>query len=231
SYPERSGYVSMVVVDPTYRRRGHAQALLERARAATRATGRPFIVLDVLAHNTPARALYERLGYRPLREATLLVRDPGAGTTDRPSRAVRPFRDADVRSLVEVARRSAVPAVEAVLPLRAASLRGSNFMNRVFGSESAAWVVDRGRGPEAYLQAVATPTTDAGHCSDPIVAEGVEPGDALALARTAVDWCTAHGAPRIVASVPSANVRGRAALLGGGFHDALGVFTLYRPVA
>lgn len=230
SFPERSGHVSMVVVDPAYRRRGYARSLLERARLATRATGRKFIVLDVLAQNAPARALYERIGYRPLRENFLVVREPGAGTDPPGSSAVRPFRAADARSLVEIAGRSAPPEVQQVLPLRAGSLRPSGFLNGLFGGQSAAWVVDRGRGAEAYLAATASPTTDAGHCSDPIVGEGVDPADAIQLVRTAVDWCSGHGSPRIVASAPTANVRGRAALQGGGFHDALAVWTLYRPV-
>lgn len=231
SFPERAGYVSMVVVDPAYRRRGFARELLERARAATQASGRKFIALDVLAQNTPARTLYERIGYRPLREVALLVREPGAGTTDGRPATIRPFRNSDARTLLPLARRSRPPKVEEVLPLQEAALRSSRFVNRVLGGETAAWVVDRGSGPEAYVAAAATPATDAGHCSDPIIGEGVDPVTAIALVRTAVDWLTAHGAPRIVVSVPAANARGRAALQGGGFHDALTLWTLFRPVA
>jgi ribosomal protein S18 acetylase RimI-like enzyme len=231
SFPQRSGYVSMVVVSPAYRRRGFARALLERARSTTQATGRKFIALDVLAQNTPARTLYEQIGYRPLREATFLVREPGVGSTASAPGTIRPFRNSDARPLVAIARRSVPPEVEEVLPLRESSLRSSRMVNRILGGETAAWVVDAGSGPEAYIAAAATPTTEAGHCSDPIVGEGVEPGTAVALVRTAVDWCTAHGAPRVVATVPAANARGRAALQGGGFHDALTLWTLYRSVA
>ena len=162
---------------------------------------------------------------------SFLVREPGAATAGGPSPGVRPFRDADARALVEIARRTVPPTVQDVLPVREASLRGSGFVNRILRSETAAWVVDRGRGPEAYLSATSTPATDAGHCSDPIIGEGVEAPDAAALVGTAVDWCAAHGSPRIVAQVPMANARGHAALLGGGFHDALAVWTLYRSVA
>jgi ribosomal protein S18 acetylase RimI-like enzyme len=231
SFPEGSGYVSMVVVDPAHRRRGHAQALLERARATTQATGRSFIALDVLAQNTPARTLYERLGYRPLRESSFVVREPGAPVTGASSSAVRPFRNADARPLTEIARRSVPAEVQEVLPVREASLRPSGFTNRMLESERAAWVVDRGRGPEAYLSATSTLATAAGHCSEPIVGEDADPAQATALVRTAVDWCAAHGSPRIVAQVPTSNVRGRAALQGGGFHDALALWTLYRRVA
>jgi ribosomal protein S18 acetylase RimI-like enzyme len=230
SFPERSGYVSMVVVDPAYRRRGLAQALLERARVATDKSRRKFISLDVLEQNAPARALYERIGYRPLRETGFFVRDPGAGTTGAPSSMIRPFRKSDIAPLLEIARRSVPPEVERVLPLRAAALRSTGFMASIFANESAAWVVDRGRGPEAYVEAVATPMTEAGHCSNPIIGEDLDPETAVALVRTAVDWSTAHNAPRMIASVPASNVRGRAALEGGGFHAALTVWTLYRSV-
>ncbi|MGA9840115.1 MAG: GNAT family N-acetyltransferase [Thermoplasmata archaeon] len=231
SFPERAGYVSMVMVDPGYRRRGHARALLERARAATQSTGRKFVALDVLAQNAPARALYERIGYRPLRESSYLVREPGPVEPGPPSPSVRPFRREDARPLVAIARRSTPAEVQEVLPLREASLRPSGFVGRLLQSETAAWVVDRGRGPEAYLAAVATATTSAGHCSDPIVAEGADAASVAALVRTAVTWCAAHGAPRILTQVPAANLRGRAALQGGGFHDALGLWTLYRSAA
>ena len=231
SFPERSGHVSTVLVDPAYRRRGYARALLERARVMAQAAGRKYVVLDVLAQNTPARALYERIGYRPLRESAFVVREPGPATAGNPSPSVRPFRRGDARALVDIARRSIPPEVEQVLPTREASFRGSRLVSRMLQSASAAWVVDRGHGPEAYLSVVSSPATSAGHCSNPIVGEGVDPASAASLVRTAVEWCAAHGAPRIVAQVPSANARGRAALQGGGFHDALAVWTLYRPVA
>ncbi|MGI0070548.1 MAG: GNAT family N-acetyltransferase [Thermoplasmata archaeon] len=232
SFPERTGYVSMVVVDPAYRRRGHARALLERARTATAAAGRRYIALDVLAENTPARALYEQVGYRPLRDSSYLVRVPGTvvGDAGAGSTAVRPFRGPDARAVVEIAARSTPPEVGSVLPLRERALRGSGFVNGILGSEAGAWVVDRGTGPEAYLGAVATDATDAGHLTDPIVGEGVDAADSGALVRTAVAWLSARGGQRVVVQVPSTNVRGRAALLGEGFHDALALWTLYRPV-
>jgi ribosomal protein S18 acetylase RimI-like enzyme len=232
SFPERAGWVSMVVVDPAYRRRGHAQALLERARETTQATGRRYIALDVLAQNAPARALYERLGYQPLRETSYMVRTAGTAATGPSSAAsVRPFRDSDAPAVAAIARRVAPPAVQEVHPIRDSAYGRSGFVNRILENRTAAWVVDRGRGPEAYLRAVASPVTFAGHCSEPIVGEDVPATDVAALVWTAVDWCAANGAPQVVSQVPVVNVRGRTALQGGGFHDALTLWTLYRPVA
>ena len=230
TFPERSGFVSHVVVDPAYRRRGHARALLERARAVTQATGRRFIALDVLAENAPARALYERLGYRPLREVACVVRDPDTESPGPASSSVRPYRARDTPALVEIARRTVPPEVQEVFPVRDRSVSVSRSVDRVLGSETAAWVVDRGRGPEAYLSATWTPATAASNCSAPLIGDEAEAADVAALVRTAVEYCGSRGSPRVVARVPTANVRGRAALQGGGFHDAFAEWTLCRPV-
>ena len=55
--------ISSVAVLPEYRGVGIAQALLERAERFALDHGRDRVALDVLAHNTPALRLYEKLGY------------------------------------------------------------------------------------------------------------------------------------------------------------------------
>ncbi|HUJ78439.1 MAG TPA: GNAT family N-acetyltransferase [Thermoplasmata archaeon] len=236
TYPEGTGYVSMVVVDPAERRQGHARHLLEAARAATARRGRPFIALDVLEGNAPARRLYESLGYRTLRATGYFVREtpaPGgaaaAGSSSARDRRVRPFRRSDARPLAEIAQRSAPAEVQRVLPIRARELVGSNWVSQMLGMTSSAWVIDRGNGPEAHLSASSSPATEAGHLSMPIVAETADPAAVSALVGTAVDWLTGRGVPRIVAMVPEANARGRAALEAAGFRHAIGILTLYRP--
>lgn len=231
SYVGPTGYLAMVVVDPKYRRRGFAQALLERARATAKKDGKRFVALDVLATNSPARALYERAGYGPLRTQSFLAHDDAAVFDGaRPPTSVRPFLPADAHALVEIVRRGNPPQVEQVLPTDERQVRGSRLANRVMASESAAWVVDRGRGPEAWIRAVVSQATEAGHLAAPIVGESVEPSVALELVRTAGAWCRARGVARLAAEIPHENQRGRAALEGGGFHEAFQSFTLYRPV-
>lgn len=56
--------ISSVAVRPEFRGLGIAQALLDRAHQFAREQGRDRVVLDVLAHNTPAIGLYDKLGYR-----------------------------------------------------------------------------------------------------------------------------------------------------------------------
>lgn len=230
SFPENAGYVSMVMVDAAYRRRGYAQALVEHARVAAQRAGRKYMVLGVLSQNVPARALYEKIGYRPLHAGALLVREgppPSGGT----SPSVRPFQSRDANALEAVARRLTPPEVDEVLPVRASAIRGTRFADRVLESITAAWVIDRGHGPEAHLSATVGSVTRAGHLSNPIISGAVPVADVAALVSSAIDWCAAHGSSRLAAHVPQSNARGRAALVEGGFHEALTDWTLYRPIA
>ena len=72
--------VQDVYVDEAHRRRGIAAKLSEAAEERVRARGFDRIALDVDVDNAPARALYEKLGYRergtpPRRQAgTILLR-------------------------------------------------------------------------------------------------------------------------------------------------------------
>lgn len=231
SFPERAGYVSTVTVDAAYRRRGFARALLERAQEVARSAGRKYVVLDVLEQNLPARTLYERIGYRPLATGDFWFYD-GAPTGAPPTSAeIRPFRSSDTKRLLEIAGRAVPPDVQEVLPVRASALKGSGFVDRIFESTTAAWVVDRGHGAEAYLGASVGPTAESAYCSEPIVGDGAGADAAAALVRTAVVWCAGHGFPRIITHARTTNERGRAGLLAGGFRAALQSATLYRPVA
>lgn len=229
SFSGPTGYLSMVVVDPAYRRRGYAQALLERARTTALRTRRRFMALDVLVNNTPARALYERVGYRPLRSLSFLAHDHAQSFVGvSPPASIRPFRPSDARALVAIARQANPPEVEQVLPIDEASIRGSRLANRVMISETAAWVIDRGHGPEGWIRGVVSQATEAGHFAAPVVGANVEPELALDLVRAAGAWCAGRGIQRLATEVPEANRRARAALEGGGFHEAFQTLTLYR---
>lgn len=231
TFPPRAGFVSLVAVDDAYRRRGYATALLERAREATARTGRRYLALDVLYENAPARALYERLGFRGLRESRYMVRDGGVPEAEPPSDHVRRFEPEDAVRIAEIARRAAPPEVEAVLPVGPEQFRGSRFAARTLEGEGVSWVVDRGEGPEAYLAVWRSPAMISTYCSAPVVAETADPADVGALVHRGVDWCASRHASRILTQVPVANARGRAALEGGGFRDAIALLTLYRAVA
>ncbi len=234
TYEGPSGYVSMVVVDPAYRRRGFAQTLLERARATSERRGKKFVALDVLAHNAPAIALYERLGYRRLRASGFMVLDSTDALVARPepsSPAIRPFRLTDADAIVAIVRERNPAEVERVLPMRTGELRGSSLIDRVLEAQVAAWVIDRGKGAEGWIRATVTQMSDASNVSRPIVAPTVEPELAVSLVRTAGSWCAARRPGRILSMITEENQLGRAALEGAGFHEAIASYTLYRPVA
>jgi GNAT superfamily N-acetyltransferase len=232
TFSPRAGYVSMVVVDPAYRRRGFARLLLEQARTATRARGKPFVALDVLTANAPARTLYEKIGYRPLRATSYFVHDHPETLVPAPDHVpgLRPFRPADAKPLAEVARRASTVTVQTVLPTTPRELTGSAWVDQMMGTEVSAWVLDDGRGPTAWVSAAVTPATEAAHLSAPIIDDSVPEGRAIALVRVAGAWCAARHAPRLMGMAPEENARGRAALLGAGFRDVIPVQTLYRPV-
>jgi GNAT superfamily N-acetyltransferase len=62
-----------VYLDPSRRGRGTGSALIERAVEQARALGARRIYLEVEAANSPARRLYERLGWQP-EDSQMLLR-------------------------------------------------------------------------------------------------------------------------------------------------------------
>jgi ribosomal protein S18 acetylase RimI-like enzyme len=235
TFPGPSVYISMVATDPTMRRRGFARSLLLRSQEIARGLGRQFLVLDVLTDNAPARALYEGgLDYQPLREVSFMVHDRPADFGPAPDPlppGIRPYQKSDEAALLAIVRSQTPPEVARVLPRKTTGFRGSGLEERLFEADRASWVVDRGSGPEAGLLVIRSPDADAAHLSDPIVSGTADPALVRAMIRAAGAWCAARNAPRIAAHVPRANRTGRTALEGEGFHDALSLWTLYRPVA
>lgn len=66
-----SYYISTIVIDPEFRRRGLATDLLCFAEQKARETGCKMISLDMEKDNEPAVALYKALGFCIVREYTL----------------------------------------------------------------------------------------------------------------------------------------------------------------
>lgn len=232
TFAARTGFLSTVVVAPEFRRRGFARRLVEASREATRRRRLPYVALNVLESNAPARALYDSCGYRTLRRQTFMVHDaPSSFPPASPPAGIRPFAKADAARLAEIASTSLPELAREVMPVRPGDLSSGSMADRLFAAESAAWVVDRGDGPLAHLGATTTPLTDAAHLTSPIVAENAEPALVAELVRVACGWLAPRAPSRIVASVTEENRRGHLALEEAGFHDALALLTLYRPSA
>ncbi len=234
SYGRRAGYISMVMVDPAYRRRGYARQLLHASIDASRRARRPYVALDVLEDNSTARRLYESEGFLPLRAVSLRVWTPQSDCRDRTARAdpgIRPFRRSDAAPLVRILQQSTPPEVAEVLPVGPRALNPSGQLAGLLASKTKVWVLDEGAGPVAHVFGTVSDGSDAGHLSSPVVAENADPVRVAALLSTALDWITAGGAKRVVTQVPLSHRAGIAALEGGGFRVARELRTLYRPTA
>jgi ribosomal protein S18 acetylase RimI-like enzyme len=66
-------FIYSVVVDESWRSRGIGQAMMERIEQIAFEHGARATLLRVLSNNTPARRLYERLGYRVIGSTPRLI--------------------------------------------------------------------------------------------------------------------------------------------------------------
>ncbi len=228
TFGPKSGYISSVVTDPAFRRRGYAtrvvRALAERAARA----GRPYVVLDVLDGNAPARALYAREGYATLRHVRYYAAPVATPAATGGATGIRPLRRRDLDRLAELANDLLPPPVRGVLPVGPNDLALSPLVSVGLSSESEAFVLDDGRGPRGFVRATVAETMEAAHLTQPILAGDVTPDEARALVTTALSWLASKGASRVLAEVPEANAAGAAVLTALGFSEVLGVDTLYR---
>ena len=233
TFPHRAGYLSTVMVDEPYRGRGFAKRLVAAAEGESRRSGKRFLVLDVLRSNAPAISLYQKLGYRLLRAGSYRSKELSAGapSTDAASPAVRPFRRRDGTPLARIALAQMPPLVSEALPTRAGDFRLTPAIALGLDSETQAWVVDHGRGAEAFVRATASATTVSGHLTSPLLDPAVPAASADALLRQATAWLSARGIRRAVCEVPDYHRPGLDALGRAGFTEAFGVDTFYRDLA
>jgi ribosomal protein S18 acetylase RimI-like enzyme len=230
SFGPHLAYVSSVVVAPKFRRRGYAKRLLEACHAAAAARKEKFVALDVLDGKTAAAALYDSLGYRPISHASHFLRGSLAEVGPGPAApSIRPFRFGDAEALAEIARSWAPAARQEVHPVSAAEFHVAGAVVRALDSKTAAWVVDTGAGPVAWVRASASPVMAAGHLTAPVIASGAPPDAVGALVANGLAWLRSNGARRAVAEVLDENVRAAAALRLAGFEVAFGSRTLARP--
>ncbi|MEM0128901.1 MAG: GNAT family N-acetyltransferase [Thermoplasmata archaeon] len=233
SFGPRAGYISTVMVDPSWRRRGIARGLIRACETVTARVRRPYVALDVLAHNAPAIALYEAEGYRPLRSSALLAlpfASPGDGVASvgPPLGPVRPYRADDREAVVAIARASRPPPVAEVLPVSSRSMGVSGTLDRILSSESAAWVLVEGGRPVGYVGASVSDAMDAGTVASPLVAAEATPEGARSLFAAAVGWIREHGAARAVCQIARDQEGAMAAAGAVGLREAHGLITLFR---
>lgn len=228
TFTRRAGFVSTVMVDTPFRRRGYARQLVERAAEVTRRTGRRFLALDVLVDNAPAIALYRSMRFGRLRTLSYMVRE---GPISPPVEPGGPFRlrrivPSDVRPLLAVAAETMPPAVAEVLPPEAGQFSVHGFEEAALESEGETWVVEANGSAAGFLKTTVSRSVESGYLSQPLLGAAVPDPLARHLVATGVEWLTAHGKSRIVTEVAEYNEKGRRALEAEGFREAHRVDTL-----
>jgi ribosomal protein S18 acetylase RimI-like enzyme len=233
TFTANAGYVGSVMVDIPYRHRGYAQRLLAACDPIARRAGKRYLILDVLSANAPARALYDKIGFLPLRDQgywQCAIPSTGHAPTEPLPAPLRPLRKSDAEPLADIANGAAPPRVREIYPVRPGDFFVPPLVVRGLDSETVAWVIDRGHGPEGFLRASVSPATQAGHLSAPLIAPGVDGASAAQLVTTGIAWLAERHRPRAVVEVPRSNLPGTQALQSAGFTEAFGVATLYRSI-
>lgn len=203
-YLKRTGHLGTVAVLPGYRRRGFAQAILARCHEEIRRSGRRYATLEVLSDNSPAQALYARIGYRRLSGGTFMSRDPAPGERLPVGSAapIRAFEKRDATALVDVANAAMPPAEREIFPMTVNSFTVPPLIATAVHSVSEAWVIEDGAGPVAFLRATVGGLTRSAHLTQPVLGAHVSAEAALDLTRTALNWI---GSQRTVRSVVQVN--------------------------
>lgn len=230
TYGPRAGYASTVAVDPKHRRRGHARRIIAECVRRSAKRGRRYLALEVLASNAPARALYDSMGFRLLRETAFFVREPVNPPPFTPRiPGVREIQRSDGAALARVASRELPEDYLRVLPPTKGDFLLSPIVVSGLNSETEAWVVDTGSGPTGFLRATKSATVQAGHLTAPLLPDSVPDPLADSMIEGALSWFSGREVPRIVCQLALSATRSRAKLESLGFKEAFRSFTLFRP--
>jgi ribosomal protein S18 acetylase RimI-like enzyme len=216
--------ISSVAVRPEFRGLGIAQALLHRAHQFARDQGRDRVVLDVLAHNTPALTLYDKLGYHEYHRfrAYELPIVPNYISADvPPGYWLEPMTPARTAAFNAVERASLPPAYFEVTP----SLRDRYVRSRLthglewwFGGVRAhrRALVHDGR-TVGFLTSVVSAGQPEGRIDLPLATPQASAGLAGALV-DAVHFIEQSGRPRVRLDISEGRPDQHAVVEGLGFH-------------
>lgn len=232
TYAPRAGYVSTVMVDDPYRRRGFARRLLEAAATETRRRHRRYLVLDVLESNAPARRLYETAGFRLLRrqEYRSLEYAPSRPVPAPPADGVRPLRRADRGPIAALAGQGVPAAVAEVLPVDTAQLFVRRAVVAGLRSEAELWVAPHDPPAQGFVRATTSAVMESANLTCPILSPSLDDRLADELIAAAVAWTQGRGARRMLCEVPDSNERARSVLARAGFTVPFATLTLVRDL-
>jgi len=129
----RVGYISTVMVHPTYRRKGIARKLMENAIDYVQKRKMKRAVLHVMSTNVPAKSLYTKLGFKESEKIAYLV-----GNVDSFSKPenvegiqIRSFQKNDIDAVYELIKSSEDPRHLEIFDVKKKDLK-TPFVERVF---------------------------------------------------------------------------------------------------
>jgi ribosomal protein S18 acetylase RimI-like enzyme len=125
--------ISVVMVDPDFRRRGIATRLMTRALEYVRQRGKVRAVLGVLSTNVPAMDMYVKLGFRAFENSICFVGETGSfvAPEDVDGVVIRPFRNDDLDEVYTLVEASEDPVRLKMYDFRKSSLK-TPFLARFF---------------------------------------------------------------------------------------------------
>ena len=199
----RVGYISSVMVHPTYRKKGIATKLLESVlnyiqKKKSRA------ILHVITTNTPAKNLYTKLGFKKFENITHLVRDADSllNPTDTEEIQIKLFSKSDMDEVYNLIKVSEDPNHLKAFDLSKNDLK-TPLLQRIFNFSTERKIVaiknDRIVG---YANASYTTPKEAGHIGDiQVYPENRSSGIERALINATIDQIRQCGTKRIQATV------------------------------
>lgn len=219
-------YIANVAVLPGYRRRGIARQLVEACVGLARAHGAARITLDVVAGNSPAYTLYERLGFEHFTGKAELVYEradpPPAAPLPQGYRVARVSPD-DWRSAYDLARRITPAAVTRFDPVEAQRFREQGMVSAlapllrlVTGSRSEAFILHAPGGAVVAHTVYSTRTRQGGRSLIRISLDPAHADPAAFLVRATlrgvldagpgrrVNFSVAHWQPALLAAAEDA---------------------------
>jgi ribosomal protein S18 acetylase RimI-like enzyme len=133
------GSISVVMVDPDYRRRRIATGLMTRALEYVRQRGKVRAVLGVLSTNAPAMDMYVKLGFKVFEHAIYFVGETGSFVVPEEVEgvAIRPFRNDDLDEVYKIVVASEAPVRLKMYDFRKGNLK-TRFLARFFRTSKEA---------------------------------------------------------------------------------------------
>ena len=228
--------VASVVVDTPYRGRGLAQQLMAEAEARALRRGCRYLVLEVLEQNAPAIALYDRIGFSPMRRSAWYYREVGPEAPPLPEArapggAIRPFRRGDGIALLPLAIAAQSEEERRIRPARAGTFRVAPPVVAVLGGATDAWVRTEAGACVGFVRSSTSRAVASGHLNAPLIAPTVEEPGAMELLDAGLAWFREHPVPRIVCEAPDDDPVLRGRLAARGFERGLGIRTLAKAIA